>query len=144
MRSLIVTFFTFISLSVSVYGQAWRKEFERPKCFIENQGQFDEYENEHTGKIRYAADFGKAKAFFGIKGISYVFLDAEKPIKSAVSNAGITSLEDHKQWERRIGKYTYTQMNSMSVSQVQRTLSSWLVTHGRTILVIRTNHLPKE
>jgi len=75
MRSLIVAFFTFISLSVSVYGQAWKKEFERPKCFIENQGQFDEYENEHTGKIRYAADFGKAKVFFGITGISYVFLD---------------------------------------------------------------------
>jgi hypothetical protein len=108
MRSLIVAFFTLISSSVSVYGQAWKKEFERPKCFIENQGQFDEYENKQTGKIRYAADFGKAKVFFGITGISYVFLDAEKGIKSEVPSSPITSLEDHKQWERRIGKYTYT------------------------------------
>ena len=36
MRSVIFAFFTFISLSVSVFGQAWKKEFERPKCFIEN------------------------------------------------------------------------------------------------------------
>ena len=71
MRSVLVAFFTFISFSVSVYGQAWKKEFERPKCFIENLGQFDEYENDHTGQIRYAADFGKAKVFFGIKGIAY-------------------------------------------------------------------------
>jgi hypothetical protein len=27
----------------------WMQEFERSKCFIENQGQFDEYENEHMG-----------------------------------------------------------------------------------------------
>ena len=108
MRSVLVAFFTFISFSVSVYGQAWKKEFERPKCFIENLGQFDEYENDHTGQIRYAADFGKAKVFFGIKGISYVFLDAEKGLKTEVPSTPITSLEGHKQWERRIGKYTYT------------------------------------
>jgi len=108
MRSLIVAIIFFTSLSVSLNAQAWKKEFVRPKCFIENQGQFDEYENAHTGKIRYAADFGKAKVFFGITGISYVFLDAEKPLKPEVSNVPITSLQDHKQWERRIGKYTYT------------------------------------
>jgi len=108
MRSLTVAFFFCTSLSVSLNAQAWKKEFERPKCFIENQGQFDDYENEHTGKIRYAADFGKAKVFFGITGISYVLLDAEKGMESDESIPPITSLEDHKQWERRIGKYTYT------------------------------------
>ena len=108
MRSVFVAFYLLLFMSASVFGQEWKRAFERPKCFIENLGQFDEYENEHTGQIRYAADFGKAKVFFGITGISYVFLDAEKGLKSEVYNAPITSLEDHKQWERQIGKYKYT------------------------------------
>ena len=108
MRSVFVAFYLLLFMSASVFGQEWKRAFEHPKCFIENLGQFDEYENEHTGQIRYAADFGKAKVFFGITGISYVFLDAEKGLKSEVYNAPITSLEDHKQWERQIGKYKYT------------------------------------
>jgi hypothetical protein len=48
-----------------VLGQSlWKISYERPKCFIENLGQFDAYQNQQTGPIKFAADFGKAMGFF--------------------------------------------------------------------------------
>lgn len=89
-------------------GQEWKRAFERPKCFIENQGQFDSYQNEGSGSILFAADFGKSKVFFGKTGIRYVFLDATKGDKAMDQQVSMNSLQDHKQWERNIGKYRYS------------------------------------
>lgn len=95
-----------------VLGQnTWKISYERPKCFIENQGQFDAYQNQQTGSIKFAADFGKSKVFFGEKGIKYFFMDADKSEHEegieARDTKGIKSLTDHKQWERTIGKYEF-------------------------------------
>lgn len=113
MRILLVLVLFNFTLS---FGQnPWKVAYERPKCFIENQGQFDAYQNEHTGTILFAADFGKAKVFFGKKGIKYYFMDASKAKKegnteneySAENFRKLENLGEHKQWERQVGKYHY-------------------------------------
>lgn len=108
MRAVFVAFYLMLFMGASVFGQEWKRAFERPKCFIENQGQFDSYQNESSGTILFAADFGKAKVFFGKTGIRYVFLDAAKGNKVTDQPASMNSLQDHKQWERNIGKFTYS------------------------------------
>lgn len=108
MRAVFVAFCLMLFMGATVFGQEWKRAFERPKCFIENQGQFDSYQNESSGTILFAADFGKAKVFFGKTGIRYVFLDATKGNKATDQPASMSSLQDHKQWERNIGKYTYS------------------------------------
>lgn len=108
MRAVFVAFCLMLFMGATVFGQEWKRAFERPKCFIENQGQFDSYQNESSGTILFAADFGKAKVFFGKTGIRYVFLDAAKGNKATDQPASMNSLQDHKQWERNIGKYTYS------------------------------------
>jgi gliding motility-associated-like protein len=108
MRAVFVAFYLMLFMVASVFGQEWKRAFERPKCFIENQGQFDSYQNESSGTILFAADFGKAKVFFGKTGIRYVFLDAAKGNKSMDQQVSMNSLQDHKQWERNIGKYRYS------------------------------------
>ena len=108
MRAVFVAFYLMLFMGATVFGQEWKRAFERPKCFIENQGQFDSYQNESSGTILFAADFGKAKVFFGKTGIRYVFLDATKGNKATDQPASMSSLQDHKQWERNIGKYTYS------------------------------------
>ena len=108
MRAVFIAFYLMLFMGASVFGQEWKRAFERPKCFIENQGQFDSYQNESSGTILFAADFGKAKVFFGKTGIRYVFLDATKGNKATEQPASMSSLQDHKQWERNIGKYTYS------------------------------------
>jgi gliding motility-associated-like protein len=103
----------FFILSVQlVLGQnTWKISYERPKCFIENQGQFDGYQNQQTGPIKFAADFGKAKVFFGERGMKYFFMDADKISHkdgdSFKNTKEVKMLKDHKQWERTIGKYRY-------------------------------------
>lgn len=108
MRAFFVGFSLVLFMGTTVFGQEWKRAFERPKCFIENQGQFDSYQNESSGTILFAADFGKAKVFFGKTGIRYVFLDATKGSKATEQKASMSSLQDHKQWERNIGKYRYS------------------------------------
>lgn len=108
MRAVFVAFYLVFFMGAAVFGQEWKRAFERPKCFIENQGQFDSYQNESSGPILFAADFGKAKVFFGKTGIRYVFLDATKGNNATEQPASLSSLKDHKQWERNIGKYTYS------------------------------------
>ena len=92
MRSFLVML-CFLWLTVGgVFSQrTWKKEYTRPRCFIENLGQFDGYQNEQTGPILFCADFGKAKVFFGLKGIKYHFMDAEK-----------TSNENEKEFEAKM------------------------------------------
>jgi gliding motility-associated-like protein len=108
MRAVFIAYYLMLFMGASVFGQEWKRAFERPKCFIENQGQFDSYQNESSGTILFAADFGKAKVFFGKTGIRYVFLDAAKGNKATDQPASMNSLQDHKQWERNIGKYRYS------------------------------------
>ena len=44
---------------VSVFAQNnWVAEPSKNNRFVENLGQFDEFENDYTGKIHYAIDFG--------------------------------------------------------------------------------------
>ncbi|NBO61654.1 MAG: hypothetical protein EBU82_11920 [Flavobacteriia bacterium] len=95
MRSILCFFLFAVQL---VVGQSpWIKSYERPKCFIENLGQFDAYQNEQTGPIKFAADFGKAKVFFGEKGIKYYFMDAEKSSNKDRSELPtIQSLQDSR------------------------------------------------
>ena len=112
MRFLV---FAALWTNVLAFGQnPWKVTYERPKCFIENQGQFDAYQNDHTGLILFAADFGKAKVFFGKKGIKYFFMDASKEEKEGSEDAfeapqikEFSNLNEHKQWERNIGKYRF-------------------------------------
>ena len=108
MRSVFVALCLILIEIPLVFGQEWKSTYERPRCFIENQGQFDSYQNASSGPILYAADFGKSKVFFGLTGIRYVFLDATKGKKGTDQQVSVGSLQDHKQWERTIGKYTYS------------------------------------
>jgi hypothetical protein len=64
MRSVLVVLCLILLKLPLVFGQEWKRAFERPKCFIENLGQFDSYQNQQTGPIKFAADFGKAMGFF--------------------------------------------------------------------------------
>ncbi len=108
MQKIFLSFFLLTGIYFSLYSQKeWKVGFEQPKCFIENKGQFDEYANQQTGAIVFGADFGKAKVFFGNKGISYVFLEAEKSNNSTQNTKVNGSLKDHKQWEKTCGKYNF-------------------------------------
>jgi hypothetical protein len=57
---------------------SWKQDYSSSKVFIENKGQFDANENKLIGEIKYAADFGSTRVFFGKKGVSYSFLNAKK------------------------------------------------------------------
>ena len=107
MRLNLLLFFLLVLNESRFLAQGWIRTYERPKCFIENLGQFDAEENEWTGPILYAADFGKARVFFGKKGIQYRFLDAEKKKQEDSDGLPMESKKDHKQWEREYGKYLY-------------------------------------
>ena len=71
-----------IALSFSIFGQnppiKWTAEFSKSKSFIENKGQFDQEETNETGEIKFAVDFGSTRIFFGVNGIAYSFLEAQK------------------------------------------------------------------
>jgi gliding motility-associated-like protein len=99
-------------LSFSYFSQsAWKQDFSTSKVFIENKGQFDVNENEATGKIEFAADFGTTRVFFGKSGISYSFLEAKKVPRDERAHleakVALKNPKDYKQWEKLIGKYHY-------------------------------------
>lgn len=107
-----------ISLILSVFnvfGQetlkpSWTAEYSKSKSFIENLGQFDDHANEFTGNIRFAIDFGATRIFFGEKGVSYSFLEATKIPKAereALQQKISSSVSEHKENERLIGKFLY-------------------------------------
>ena len=106
---ILVLFCSFLS---NVFSQNnWKSEYKRPKVFIENKGQFDEFSNKECGKILYAVDFGKAKIFFGQKGVIYSFLDSDKIAKEkrgeVAQNIEVKSISDHKNKEQLIGKFLF-------------------------------------
>ncbi|MDP5010912.1 MAG: hypothetical protein NWQ47_06765, partial [Crocinitomicaceae bacterium] len=111
MKILQLTTFLFFLTQLNAQNSdkpSWTADYSKSKSFIENLGQFDEHENSTTGKIRYAADFGSTRIFFGDKGLTYSFLEIKKKTRDerqAIINEPAKSFEDHKQKERLAGKY---------------------------------------
>lgn len=104
---LLFTAFTFSSIFAQ-QSTGWTVEYSKSKTFIENAGQFDAFEDEQTGEILYAVDFGFSRIFFGEKGVSYDFreiLKKSKEERKAIMNQPAKSFEDHKQKEELIGKF---------------------------------------
>lgn len=80
------------------------------QSFIENVGQFDEFETDKTGKIRYAVDFGSTRIFFGESGLSFNFLEANKLNRSEreqILAKQSKDFYDHKRKERLVGKFMF-------------------------------------
>jgi gliding motility-associated-like protein len=106
---LIVLFCTVLINSFSQNN--WKSEYIRPKVFIENKGQFDEFSNTEIGKVYYAVDFGKTKILFGQKGVIYSFLDSDKIVKEKRGEVAqfskVKSISDHKNKEQLIGKFLF-------------------------------------
>lgn len=113
--NLKITTISFILSVLSVFSQettkpSWTAEYSKSKSFIENLGQFDDQENEFTGKVRFAVDFGATRIFFGEKGVSYSFLEATKIPKQdreALQQKLTNSVSEYKKNERLIGKFLY-------------------------------------
>lgn len=102
----------FFSIYIYSFSQNnWKIEFERPKVFIENKGQFDQFSNDQIGEILYAVDFGKTKILFGKKGVKYSFLDSDKIAKEkrgeVAKNIEVKSILDHKNKEHLVGKFLF-------------------------------------
>ncbi len=110
MNKLLLLFALICSFS-SFSQSSWKQDYSSVKVFIENKGQFDDHENESTGKIEYAADFGSTRVFFGKQGISYSFLEAKKVPREErdhlQAKLHLKSSSDYKQWEKLIGKFHY-------------------------------------
>jgi len=110
----IITFlFVFSQVSAQVSDiQSWTADYSKSKTFIENLGQFDEFETSYTGKIEYAVDFGSTRILFGNKGISYNFLEARKiprAERERIMNSPVASIGDHKSKEKLVGKFMFKQ-----------------------------------
>ena len=93
-------------------GTSWTVDYSRSKSFIENKGQFDKYENEITGEIKYAVDFGFSQIFFGKDGVSYSFNQIKKKSKEEreeIMSGASRTFENHKQKERLSGKFLIRQ-----------------------------------
>ncbi len=103
----ILLFCSFLSFAQN----SWVKEFQRPKQFIENKGQFDEFSTENFGKVFFAVDFGKTKILFAQKGVLYSFLDSDKIAKEKreelAKKTEVKSILDHKSKEQLSGKFLF-------------------------------------
>ena len=107
-------FYTLVALvSFASFAQNdWKVEYSKSKTFIENLGQFDRFENDFTGDIKYAVDFGFTKIFFGEKGVSYSFLKVDKKSKDErkkLMEEPSRTFENHKQKEKLMGKFLVTE-----------------------------------
>jgi gliding motility-associated-like protein len=110
--SLILLFFSFSTylLFAQETSSSWTAEYKKSRSFIENVGQFDEFETKETGKIKYAIDFGETRIFFGVKGIRYSFLEAKKIPKQereALKQELVNNVDEYKQHERLVGKFLF-------------------------------------
>ena len=109
---LFISLGIFCSILTNLYSQNnWKSEYKRPKVFIENKGQFDEFANTEIGKVLYAVDFGKTKILFGQRGVSYSFLESEKVAKvnrgEVAEKIKANSLSDYKNKEKLVGKFLF-------------------------------------
>lgn len=79
MSSFKRLFFIFLlissgSFSFSQTGNgSWQVDYEGPKSFIQNKGQFDGRNWQKDTKIEYGVDYNKAFIFFTKKGLTYRF-----------------------------------------------------------------------
>ena len=106
-RKSLFFVFSYLVFCGSFFAQStFKVAYERPKCFIENRGQFDVYQDQQTGPIKYGVDLGKAKIFFGVKGIRYYFLDAEKKHEEGIEQEFV-SLELYKKKEKEQLDYEF-------------------------------------
>ena len=108
---LSILFFSFQAVFAQTTGD-WTADFSTSKVFIENLGQFDSEANEQTGAIKYAIDFGSTRIFFGVKGVSYNFLEIKKKSRAErqeIMNSPVKTFAEHKQNERLAGKYLVRQ-----------------------------------
>lgn len=102
----------------TLFGQngSWKADYKKSRSFIENQGQFDYLENEKTGKIEFAADFGTTRILFSKKGILYQFAEVKKEPKAERAKlvAGdIKTIEEYKKYEKSLyGKYSLREDNA--------------------------------
>lgn len=70
----IVVFFGIISQAVASDGiHNWTTNFNSPKVFIENQGQFQLPSGSGTSKVLYAIDNGASIIYFTSTGVTYSF-----------------------------------------------------------------------
>ncbi len=112
--NVLISSLLVLCTSSLVVGQDWKKRFEPANVFVENKGQFSPYQKiDGIGEIMYVLDQGPTKIFFGTKGISYDFLEAEKKPREEREQlmaelADATSLEEYKKKERLFGKFMYT------------------------------------
>jgi len=73
---IIINLITFIS-SAQEQGN-WLKEWNLPKAFIENKGQFDGRNNLKDSNILYGIDHGSTSIFFTSEGLTYRFYEIYK------------------------------------------------------------------
>lgn len=107
--SLLLLFIFSVSiLSAQEKTKSWKVENSRSKSFIQNLGQFDSESNEKIGVIKYVADFGATRIFFGEKGVSYSFRKItmeSKEERLKIMSQPTKTFKDHKQKERLAGKF---------------------------------------
>lgn len=101
-----------ISLSVVTFfnAQDWKVENKPSKAFIENKGQFKSNNIDRIGGIDFAVDYGSTRIFFGKKGVSFDFVEAEKKSREEreeIMAKEVSSVAEHKEKERLFGKFMY-------------------------------------
>lgn len=97
--------------STIAFNQDWSVEYKPSKAFIENKGQFKSINTEKIGGINFAVDYGSTRIFFGPKGVSFDFSEAEKKSREEreeILSREASSVKEHKENERLFGKFLYT------------------------------------
>jgi gliding motility-associated-like protein len=111
--------FLFISvlflLSSIVAQENWKAEFKKRKVFIENKGQFDEYNSNEFGKVKYAVDFGNTRILFSEKGVKYSLLESslvpKEKRQELASKLNASTISDFKKQEKLVGKFLFKSEN---------------------------------
>jgi gliding motility-associated-like protein len=127
--------FLFITAQFGLSQNSWKADYTKRKVFVENLGQFDQFQNDKVGKIHFAADFGQYRIFFGEKGLTYSFLESKKIPRAEREQLAArlpkVTVEDHKKWERVVGNFhfksdevnmTFGNVNSFEVVGKNKTL----------------------
>jgi gliding motility-associated-like protein len=108
---IILLIFLFVeNLNANTLYNFDKESNQSTASFIENKGQFDEFQSTSTGVIHFAVDFGSTKIFFGEKGLSYNFLSSEKQSKeerAKILTSESKNFEEHKSKERLVGKFLF-------------------------------------
>jgi hypothetical protein len=95
-----------IGCSTIAFNQNWSVEYKPSKAFIENKGQFKSINAEKIGGVDFAVDYGSTRIFFGPKGVSFDFSEAEKKSREEreeILSREASSVKEHKENERLFG-----------------------------------------